>query len=87
MQNFNDAPCKTRSWLYKNPEKDISHRSVNQPVYHFYIPENVEKGVVIKYCGNDSIKLKKILTTGSITLSNLKFEYEMENNNIEEDNE
>lgn len=54
---------------------------------NFYIPENVEKGVVIKYCGNDSIKLKKILTTGSITLSNLKFEYEMENNNIEEDNE
>ena len=41
----------------------------------------------MKYCGNDSINLKKILTTGSITLSNLKFEYEMENNNIEEDNE
>ena len=52
---------------------------------NFYIPENVEKGVIMKYCGNDSINLKKILTTGSITLSNLKFEYEMENN-IEEDN-
>lgn len=54
---------------------------------NFYIPENVEKGIIMKYCGNDSINLKKILTTGSITLSNLKFEYEMENNNIEEDNE
>ena len=52
---------------------------------NYYIPETTEKGVVMKSCGNDAIELKKILTTGSVTLSDLKFKYEMENYR-EEDN-
>ena len=36
-------------------------------------------------CGGDASELKKILTTGSVTLSDLKFEFEMENYH-EEDN-
>ena len=52
---------------------------------NYYIPETTEKGVVMKSYGNDAIELKKILTTGSVTLSDLKFKYEMENYR-EEDN-
>jgi len=52
---------------------------------NYYIPENTDKGIVLKSYGNDSLELKKVLTTGSITLSDLKFRYEMENYR-EEDN-
>lgn len=46
---------------------------------NYYIPDQTEKGVVMKPYGNDAMELKKILTTGSVTLSDLKFKYEMEN--------
>jgi predicted ATPase len=52
---------------------------------NYYIPESTGKGVVMKSCGDDAIELKKALTTGSVTLSDLKFKYEMENYR-EEDN-
>ena len=52
---------------------------------NYYIPESTGKGVVMKSCGDDAIELKKVLTTGSVTLSDLKFNYEMENYS-EEDN-
>ena len=52
---------------------------------NYYIPESTGKGVVMKSCGDDAIELKKVLTTGSVTLSDLKFKYEMENYR-EEDN-
>lgn len=52
---------------------------------NYYIPDQTEKGVVMKPYGNDAMELKKILTTGSVTLSDLKFKYEMENYR-EEDN-
>lgn len=53
---------------------------------NYYIPENTDKGIVMKSCGNDAVELKKILTTGSILLSDLKFNYEMEHYNDEENN-
>lgn len=46
---------------------------------NYYIPEQTDKGVVMKLCENDALELKKNLTTGSVTLSDLKFKYEMEN--------
>ena len=52
---------------------------------NYYIPESSEKGVIMKAYGNESLELKKVLTTGSVTLSDLKFKYEMENYR-EEDN-
>lgn len=52
---------------------------------NYYIPESTETGIVMKPYGNDAMELKKVLTTGSITLSDLKFSYEMENYR-EEDN-
>ena len=58
---------------------EISHKG------NYYIPESNEKGFVMKSYGNDATELKKALTTGSVTLSNLKFKYEMENYR-EEDN-
>ena len=64
-------------FFMKNHE--ISHKG------NYYIPESNEKGFVMKSYGNDATELKKALTTGSVTLSNLKFKYEMENYR-EEDN-
>jgi len=52
---------------------------------NYYIPEQTDKGVVMKSCENDAVELKKNLTTGSVTLSDLKFSLEMENYH-EEDN-
>lgn len=46
---------------------------------NYYIPEETDIGFVMKSCGNDALKLKKNLTTGSVILSDLKFKYEMEN--------
>ncbi len=46
---------------------------------NYCVPESTEKGIIIKSCGNDALELKKVLTTGSVILSDLKFKYEMEN--------
>lgn len=52
---------------------------------NYYIPNKAEKGVVMQSCGNDASELKRLLATGSVTLSDLKFKFEMENYH-EEDN-
>lgn len=52
---------------------------------NYYIPKVTDKGIVFKSYDNDALELKKALTTGSITLSDLKFEHEMRNYR-EEDN-
>ncbi len=51
----------------------------------YYIPQEINNGIIIQSYGNDAVELKKVLSTGSTTLSNLKFDYEMENY-CEEDN-
>jgi ABC-type cobalamin/Fe3+-siderophores transport system ATPase subunit len=54
---------------------------------NYYIPKQTDKGFKMESFGNDATELKKVLTTGSVTLSNLEFKYEMENyREREEDN-
>lgn len=52
---------------------------------NYYIPKETDKGYIMNSCGNDALELKKNLSEGSVTLSDLKFKYEMENYS-EEDN-
>lgn len=52
---------------------------------NYYIPKETNKGYIMNSCGNDALELKKNLSEGSVTLSDLKFKYEMENYS-EEDN-
>ena len=52
---------------------------------NYYIPQKKNNGIIIQSYGNDTVELKKVLSTGSTTLSDLKFKYEMENYR-EEDN-
>lgn len=51
---------------------------------NFYIPESTDKGFIMKSFENNPDELKKVLTTGSVTLSDYNFKYEMENHREED---
>ena len=50
---------------------------------NYYIPETTAKGVVMKPCGNNPDELKKILSTGTFTIADMEYEFDMEQGNGE----
>ena len=50
---------------------------------NYYIPETTAKGVVMKPCGNNPDELKKNLSTGTFTIADMEYEFDMEQGNGE----
>ncbi|EGC04043.1 AAA family ATPase [Ruminococcus albus] len=51
---------------------------------NYYIPDSTEKGFIMKYYGKNPEELKKNLSTGSFKIADLEFEYDMEQEDVEE---
>ena len=51
---------------------------------NYYIPDSTEKGFIMKYYGKNPEELKKNLSTGSSKIADLEFEYDMEQEDVEE---
>lgn len=50
---------------------------------NYYMPESNEKGIIMKSFDNNSDELKRNLSTGTFKIADLEFEFDMEQQNVE----